>query len=143
VRVNVDCEVNGDVSTHSQLVSDSHVDAQAIADIGIASVALLSLEDEPNGASGTDGTVYLGLMASGFYVGVIHRHRHQAQYTLEERYAYDSSIPLAMLLEGYSLPLCVVIPVCAALKSDTPVRVRESLLTVSCVMSYCVTTTAC
>jgi len=118
------------------------VDAQAIADIGIASVALLSLEDEPNGASGTDGTVYLGLMASGFYVGVIHQHRHQAQHILEEHYD-DSSIPLAMLLEGHSLPLRVVIPVCDGLKSDMPVRVRESLLTVSCVMSYCVTTAAC
>ena len=48
VRVNVDYEANGDVWTHSQLVSDSHIDAEASAEIGIASVALLSLDDEPN-----------------------------------------------------------------------------------------------
>ena len=64
-------------------------------------------------------------------MGVIHQHRNQPQHTIEDRYADDSSIPLALLLEGHRQPLRVVVPACAGLKSDMPVRVRKSLLTVS------------
>ena len=39
VRVNVDYAVNGDSWTHGQLVSDSHMDAEARPDIEISSVA--------------------------------------------------------------------------------------------------------
>ena len=64
-------------------------------------------------------------------MGVIHRHHNQPQHIIEARYADDSSISLAMILEGHSRPLRVVIPACAGLKSDMPLRVRESLLKVS------------
>jgi len=98
-RVDVDYELLADGWTHAKLAAGPHMDSGAFTDIDIESMHLIALADEPNEASGDDGSVYIGFLDSGFYVGVVPKLPNKPLCPVEERYAH-SSTALPLLLEG-------------------------------------------